>query len=116
MAMTTFEDGPAKGQHLMLKRAARFLRVVEANGKWDALDQLFDTPEPTETLYAYEIIGPPGMCHLNCGRDGGSWYPIATYRFVKVQPADAEMRSTEAWGKWCEQQPPNPQLQMALHN
>ena len=108
--MTTFEDGPAKGQHLMLKCAARFLRVVEANGTWDALDQPTDTPRPEEKLYAYEIAGQPGMCHLNCGRGRGGWYPIASYRFVKDQPPDAEMRSAEAWSRWCELQPINPQL------
>jgi len=108
--MTSFEDGPAKGQHLMLKRAARFLRVVEANGKWDALDQPTDTPQPKEKLYAYEITSKPGMCHINAGRGGSGFYPIATYRLVKTQPADAEMRTAEAWSRWCEAQPPNPQL------
>jgi|ERR1051325_882218 hypothetical protein len=110
--MTSFEDGPAKGQHLMLKRAARFLRVVEADGKWDALDQPDDRPRPKEKLYAYEITARPGWCHLNCGRRGGGsgFYPIATYRLVKTQPADAEMRSAEAWSRWCESQPANPLL------
>jgi hypothetical protein len=47
--MITFLDGPAKGQHLLLKRAPRFLRVtmtIPSAGpselqvaKWDALDQ-----------------------------------------------------------------------------
>lgn len=101
--MTTFEDGPAKGQRLMLKRAAHFLRVVEANGKWDALDQPTDTPQPGEKLFAYEITGKPGMVHLNCGGGRGGSYPIATYRFLKEQPSDAEMRDAQAWGRWCEQ-------------
>jgi len=99
--MTTFQDGPAKGQHLMLRRCARFLRVVEANGKWDALDQLHDEPRPEETLYAYEIVGEPGMMHLNAGRGRGGCYPIATYRLVANQPTDADMRTTEAWHAWC---------------
>ena len=61
--MTTFVDGPAKGQRLRLKRAARFLRVTEANGEWDALDQLTDHPRTDEKLWAYEITGQPGMMH-----------------------------------------------------
>jgi len=58
--MTTFEDGPAKGQHLSLQRAPKFLRVVEDGGKWDALDQPTDEPRPGETLYAYRISSEVG--------------------------------------------------------
>lgn len=102
--MTTFQDGPAKGQHLMLKRAARFLRVVESSGKWDALDRLDDEPRPDEKIYAYEIVSKPGMCHINAGKGQGGFYPLATYKFVTNQPTDAEMRAYESWLKWCEQQ------------
>ena len=63
--MTTFIDGPAKGQHLALKRAPRFLRVVVADGKWDALDQIEDEPRPGELVYAYEVHGPVGSCHIS---------------------------------------------------
>lgn len=100
--MTTFEDGPAKGQHLMLKRAARFLRVVEADGKWDALDHPDDTPNPNEKLYAYEITSQPGMCHIHRGGGRGGFYPIATYRLVAYQPSDSDMRTVKCWQKWCE--------------
>jgi hypothetical protein len=98
--MTTFQDGPAKGKTLMLRRAPRFLRVVEKNGKFDALDQLDDKPEPGENLFAYEITGRPGMMHIH-KRGGGGWYPIANYRFIEPQPTDAEMRTIEAWHSWC---------------
>jgi hypothetical protein len=101
--MTTFEDGPAKGQTLMLKRAAVFLRVVESNGTWDALDQLDDTPKPEEKIYAYQIIGKPGMMHLNRGGGRSGWYAIASYRLISPQPSDTEMRSTDAWWDWTEQ-------------
>ena len=103
--MTTFEDGPAKGQHLMLQRAPRFLRVVEAHGKWDALDLPTDTPNPEEKLYAYQVGSYLGMCHLNRGRGRGGFYPIASYRYVNAQPADGEMRTSEAWARWCSAQP-----------
>lgn len=101
--MTAFEDGPAKGKHLMLKRCARFLRVVEAaDGTFDALDQPDDMPRADEKLYAYEITGEPAMCHINRGGGRGGFYPIAIYRFVKSQPLDPQMRQSAAWREWCE--------------
>ena len=105
--MTTFLDGPAKGQTLMLRRCPVFLRVVESGGKWDALDQPSDTPRSGETLYAYSLVGRPGVCyHINCGRKGGGGtYPISEYRLVENQPATAEMASTEDWRAWCAGQP-----------
>ncbi len=100
--MTHFEDGPAKGQTLMLKRAPQFLRVVEANGKWDALDQLDDKPEPQEKIYAYKRVGKPGMIHINMGRKNhGGFFPMAEYRFCSEQPPDCGMRDKERWQWWC---------------
>lgn len=84
----------------MLRRAVKFLRVVESGGKFDALDQLTDTPRPEETIYAYEVVGEVGMMHLN-KRGGGGFYPIATYRLVTSQPTDAQMRRNDAWRDWC---------------
>ena len=102
--MTRFQDGPAVGQALMLHRAARFLRVtksiVSGVDKWDALDQLEDQPKPNETLFAYEIVNKPIMCHVNAGRRTG-FYPMAKYKFVNPQPTDADMRTEEAWDAWC---------------
>lgn len=48
--MTRFTDGPAQGLVLMLRRAARFLRVVHDGKKFDALDQLNDRPRPEERI------------------------------------------------------------------
>lgn len=100
--MTSFKDGPAKGQRLMLKRAVTFLRVVELQGKWDALDQLTDEPEDNENVYAYKITGQPGHCHINMGRGRGGFYPIAEYAMCPEQPPDSVMRSRKEWGEWCE--------------
>lgn len=90
--MTRFQDGPATGQTLMLHRAARFLRVtksiISGVDKWDALDQPEDQPKPNETLFAYEIVDKPIMCHVK-------------YKFVNPQPTDADMRTEEAWDAWC---------------
>jgi hypothetical protein len=99
--MTTFEGGPATGHTLMLRRAPKLLRVVESNGKFDALDQLHDEPRQGEKIYAYEITGKPGMIHINCGRQGGGFYTLSAYRFITPQPADSDMRTNPAWGAWC---------------
>lgn len=100
--MTTFKDGPAKGQRLMLKRAVTYLRVVECDGKWDALDQPSDEPTKAEKVYAYKITGQPGHCHINMGRGRGGFYPIAEYAICLTQPPDDVLRSRSAWCAWCE--------------
>lgn len=101
--MTSFVNGPAKGQTLMLKCTPRFLRVTEFGvGIWDALDAPGDTPLPKEKLYAYELKEHLGNVHLNRGGGHGGFYPIATYTFIVEQPSDEEMRDSERWGRWCE--------------
>jgi hypothetical protein len=103
--MTRFSDGPAKDQVLMLRRAARFIRVTEENGKWDALDQLEDKPRPTEKLYAYEAIREKvGYALIDCrgkNKSASGRYAIAEYRIVNPQPTDEQMRSNDAWAAWC---------------
>lgn len=99
-------DGPAAGQTLMLKRAPRFLRVVRGpSGKWDALDQLDDTPNDDETITVYARgAEKPGVVHLNMGRLGGGFYVLAYYRHHPAQPAEWQMRETSAWQAWCRDQ------------
>jgi hypothetical protein len=106
--MISFHGGPADGQKLQLKRAPRFLRVVESfrtdlllPGKFDALDQLGDQAEPEEAIFAYEVRGDVGRLHLNYGGGKGGWYVIADYHFLPCQPTDSEMRSDAAWQAWC---------------
>lgn len=100
--MTHFEDGPAKDKTLMLKRAPRFLRVVDENGQFDALDQLDDAPRPDEKIYVYERVGKVGMIHINTGRKNqGGVFPMATYRFIENQPDDAVMRNRDQWQSYC---------------
>jgi len=98
--MTRFKDGPAKGQTLMLKRAARFLRVTYLKGKWDGLDQLEDTPLPGESVYVYEIVGRPGHAFIDDENCRGL-YPIAEYFFVKEQPALETLFDNEEFDGWC---------------
>ena len=105
--MIRFEDGPAAGQFLSLKSAPRFLRAVHdphGQGKWDALDQPEDTPTASEKLFAYEVHGEVGTCHVY-RRGGGrvsGFQPIAYYRIVPEQPAEDEMRDSTKWRAWCE--------------
>lgn len=104
--MTKFEDGPAQGQTLMIRRAPVFLRLTFDGKKWDALDQLDDEPLQNETLHVYRITDMPGHIHLNTGRKpGGGFFPLANYRFYQPQPMDEQVRTFAAWKSWCESQP-----------
>lgn len=103
--MTNFLDGPTKGQYLILKRAPVFLRVTEETGKFDALDQPEDTPKSSEKLHAYRMVGTPGMCYINRGRNGSGMFTVATYQLVETQPDDKTMRDAALWRAWCYEQP-----------
>jgi hypothetical protein len=103
--MTTFQDGPAKGKTLMLKRTPIFLRVVIDGMKVDALDQLEDTPLPREKLVAYVAARDLGAIHLNAKGGRGGFYRRAEYKLVPIQPTDGEMRDPESWSRWCHAQP-----------
>jgi hypothetical protein len=99
--MTTFENGPAAGQTLMLKRCPVFLRVVRnSSGEVDALDQLDDEPAADEAIFAYRTDGTTGTVHIR-KKFGGGFYPIADYRIVENQPSDEIMRSSQKWAEWC---------------
>jgi hypothetical protein len=80
--MTTFLDGPAKGQRLMLKHSPKDLRVVEKEGQWDALDSPNDEPRSGETVHHYRLRTIKGTAHINTGRGRGGFYPIAEYAQV----------------------------------
>lgn len=110
--MVTFHDGPAAGVQLQLRRLPKYLRVTtEGPGKWDALDQLEDTPRRGERIIVYTRCDdlPISKYHLYCGRKGGSgWYYMATYKVLPDQPPDADMRTNEAWQRWCMARPDAP--------
>jgi hypothetical protein len=98
--MTTFIDGPAKGEVLHLKRAPKFLRVTQNGLVFDGLDQLGDEPEETELIYVYQICEPvAGMITTTRGV-----FPIARYRHVQPQPEDHQVRLTHCWRAWTEKQ------------
>lgn len=104
--MTRFHQGPADGVSLMIKRAPRFLRVVEAAAstdgqRFDALDQLGDTPTAQEVIHVYELFGSVGSMHLNRGRGQGGCFVVATYYYHPRQPEDAQVRDAAAWQTWC---------------
>lgn len=99
--MTKFKDGPAAGQTLMLHRSPTFLRVVFDGSKWDALDQIDDTPRAGETCFAYYITANHGWVHIKMARSGSGFYWRADYTFCAEQPPQALMRDTAAWQAWC---------------
>lgn len=103
--MTKFEDGPAAGVVLALRRAAYLLRVVQgADGKWDALDQPGDVPAADEKVFVYGLVSNDGGAFIDGrGKDGkrfGFYAVSATYRLFPTQPDDATARDADAWLEW----------------
>lgn len=105
--MTRFLDGPAEGTTLMLRRAPFLLRAVrDADGAWDALDQLEDQPKPDETIVVYRMVSGPSRMHVNRGRHGCAWYEGGDYRVLEPQPADDVIRERDAWQRWAQAEAP----------
>ena len=103
--MIIFLDGPAQGQRLMLKRAPILLRVVRDGAKWDALDQLEDTPKPTEEIFVYEQVGTPSWAHIcRSPKAGGSgMFMMAEYQALVSEhpPAEDALRDNRRWREWA---------------
>jgi hypothetical protein len=94
--MTTFIDGPARGEALPLKRSPRLLRVTQNGPVFDALDQLEDEPAETELIYVYVLAAPvQAWVTTTAGR-----FPVAEYRFIDPPPGDGLVRQTHAWRGW----------------
>lgn len=105
--MTSFLDGPAAGQSLMLKRAPIFLRVTHDGKDFDALDQPGDEARPGEKLLAYQLTRVPGHCHMlirGKGKGASGFYTMATYRYCSDQPDQPTLRDNSRWQTWCEAQ------------
>lgn len=100
--MTKFQDGPAKGKTLMLKRSPIFLRVVTVRDSVDALDQPDDRPRKGEVCFAYILTGKPGSCHIKAAKGRSGFYPIAEYRLAPSQPNQRVMHDDGLWSVWCE--------------
>lgn len=101
-----FEDGPAKGAFLCVRRLPILLRVVIAPaGNVDALDQLGDAPAPDEKIYLYRMVGQSGSMRVSRfgpnGRRMGEWRGTARYSLVADQPEDVHMRTKAAWDLWA---------------
>jgi len=100
-----FLDGPAKGSCLSLQRAPLFLRVVvDQDGTVDALDQLDDTPRPTEVIHVYHLASEPARVHVCRAGGRGGMGITADYRLYEVQPTDDQARDPEKWPAWCQGQ------------
>ena len=109
-------NGPAAGVFLDCKRAPRYLRVVESpematpNHRWDALDQLSDTPEPHETIHVYQWVkhvdmGPVHIDGVRNGRRFAQWMSSAADHYRHLGWLSEELRESfrdnAAWRAWC---------------
>jgi hypothetical protein len=109
--MMKFIDGPAGGQVLQLRRAPLLLRVVEEPAfeegkpsKWDALDQLSDSPRMTERVHVYRLNGEAQSVHLcirGKNRRAGGWYQIGEYVYHDRQPDRDTGRQMVKWRAWA---------------
>ena len=101
--MLNLLDGPAQGNY-MGKRAPLFLRAVTTDVAGatvaDVLDQLTDTPAPTERVHVYKLEGAAGMVHLNRGGKGSGFYATGSYRHLPDVDGEA-LRDTAAWRQWA---------------
>lgn len=102
--MVKFEDGPAQGHELNLRRTPMFLRVVIGD-KVDAIDMPEDIPEPNEDVYAYHLIDGTATAGFLCGVKGRGCIPFrsAIYRFCSIQPEENILRDRKLWVKWVEE-------------
>src|SRR4051794_35138431 len=102
--MTTFTDGPAAGVTLLIRRTPLFLRVVlNAKGKWDAIDQLSDRANYDEAVYAYRKTadeGDGGGAFICRGGGAGGYFQFAKYAFIAEQPPEDVLRYNSRWQAW----------------
>lgn len=105
--MLTFLDGPANpgANGLFVRRAPVYLRVVvDDAGKWDALDQLTDSPRWNETVHVYKQVEYRGIIHVRMAKGKGGCGAMASYAYVDPQPDQAEVRHNSKWRAWVEKQ------------
>lgn len=112
--MIEFLDGPARGVVLELRRIPTLLRVVQQGKEFDALDQLDDEPRVGEKITVYRRVkqGRVHICNRGRGKRSG-WYFTASYRVLQRQPADDQVRTTEAWRQWADCHQPIPDVEQS---
>lgn len=91
--MTRFIDGPAEGVTLMLKRTPVYLRVVRnRQGKWDALDQLDDSPASDEEIFVYRLKEHLGNAFVDGPKIKGC-YAMVNYEAVPGNYSQDDLRN-----------------------
>ena len=104
--MTKFQDGPAAGVVLGLRRSPLYLRAVQnrfgENAAWDALDRLADRPEPDERIVAYRRVKYDGHVHICRRPTGGGYFAMAEYVVCDQQPTADVLRNTNKWQEWAQ--------------
>lgn len=104
--MIDFNNGPAAGVQLELRRSPFFLRVVRSKtGAWDALDQPDDAPKPGEAIYVYVLDKKPfGGFVRSSRKELGGRFMHATYTWHRLPADDAALRDNAKWRRWCEEE------------
>ena len=105
--MMVLRDGPAKGAYIV-GRAPFLLRAVvdRESGHTNVLDQLSDTPEPSERIHVYRCVkweGGIAMVMLS-GKNGRGRHCVQSViaEYVHVPDVDGEpFRDTAAWQEWA---------------
>lgn len=101
--MSKLLDGPAGPLDLWNACAPRFLRVVvNAEGKVDCLDRLWDEPASTETIHVYRLVDGTfhGISFLTLARPRRC-VQVATGDYRYLPDVDgAAVRDNEAWRAW----------------
>jgi hypothetical protein len=106
--VSSFEDGPAAGAFLTLRRAPVFLRVVIVadllgDAEVDALDMPEDAPSDHEAVHVYEqVAGSIG--HLCIRGPGGGCFQTARYRH-RPDVDGEQLRDRQRWEAWASRQP-----------
>lgn len=106
--MTTFLDGPAKGNTLMLKRTVIILRVtVGPTGQWDALDQVEDQAATDELIHVYVLWQCKGTTHIRAAKGRGGFYNMVAYKHLEPflnqpLPPQQALRDNKRWFDWCD--------------
>lgn len=102
--MVRFDHGPAANKTLALHRAPVLLRVVMGpRGKLDALDQVDDEAQETESIHVYRRVWNGGNVHvLMRPRAGSGWFAMARYVHLELPEQEAEaLRDRERWQHWA---------------
>lgn len=98
---------PLFRETLELQRTPIYLRFVMTTKcgrtKWDALDQLHDSPREGEIIYAAERDDPTSI-HIDKDENGkvqGYWVSVFNYNLLDEQPDKDILRDNTKWREFA---------------